>query len=846
MGLEDALAAVDLAVQRGQGAADGAGALQVVDGAGGVGQVQEGIRHAAALVVDQYELHLLRAVVQRQGEDVGLQHDRFARARGAGDQAVGAVILVGDVQHEGVGAGGVADDGAQALVGVILAPHTPDVQLLGAAHVVDVQEGHQRGDGGVLRRVLHAQGRQVPGEAGQQVAVGVFVVHLGGVAQGGVQLAGPGRHVEHQVALLGQKLQAGRDDDQRHAQAAGEQLAHDGLVLQEGGVGAEYDVVGQRQRALAEVLFVHGVAGVFLGGGAAHVQHVAQVGHDIVDRRGRGGDHAHLAVLTGEHVGQPAGPGPLGAGLQVGEHRHAHVVVRVHRGDLHHQALGEQRRLVGAQYAHDALPAQVDRHRRVPDHGVELLQALGLVAQRVVDDRELLLLGADLRRQRHRADAQAHVQEVGVGGHAVPQPVGAVRGQADALAHVGEVGGQALVFPGVQLLQLGLDLGDVLAVQADAVGLRLLRLLFAVAAVDDGPHDRHQRGGADHDQARGDGPVAGAGAHHHHGGDAHGQHHGHGRADLLPGRGKQLLLLGDGGLDLHLVDVRPRQHARGAVILDVQRGKLAVGGARRRRGQIRRRGKADALQRIRPVDGQHRAQIHQLQARGEHQRVAELHPHGGVQDLVAVQVGAVGGFIGVLRQVSLLGVQKAVQAADVVRRVDDVAARVAPDGDGARADVELLERQAAALQPLELEGDLDHGADEGVQLVFLQRALAGGAVVAPDEVVGRGHENAPVQRAYGDDHVHGKAAFGVVHQHLVGPGAHIRRIDLLELIAEQHPQCVHRGPPFSVQVGGRGFSGRGGDQKCTYSTRNISPAICRVSLWCSGWGVLVGIRTLFR
>ena len=69
--LEDALAAVDLAVERGQGPVDDARALQVVDDAGHVGQGAESVRHAAALVVDEDELHLPRAVIERQGEYVG-------------------------------------------------------------------------------------------------------------------------------------------------------------------------------------------------------------------------------------------------------------------------------------------------------------------------------------------------------------------------------------------------------------------------------------------------------------------------------------------------------------------------------------------------------------------------------------------------------------------------------------------------------------------------------------------------------------------------------------------------------------------------------------------------------
>ena len=73
--LEDALAAVDLAVERGQGPVDDARALEVVDDAGYVGQGAESVRHAAALVVDEDELHLPRAVIERQGEYVGLQHD---------------------------------------------------------------------------------------------------------------------------------------------------------------------------------------------------------------------------------------------------------------------------------------------------------------------------------------------------------------------------------------------------------------------------------------------------------------------------------------------------------------------------------------------------------------------------------------------------------------------------------------------------------------------------------------------------------------------------------------------------------------------------------------------------
>ena len=699
------------------------------------------------------------------------------------------MVLVGNVQHKGLGPGAVADDGLEAVVGVVFLPHAPDFQLFHAAHAVDVQKGYQRGNGGVLGHIAHAHGRHAPGEGLDQAAIRVFKVDLARVALAGVQIAVSALHVQHDVALLGQLRHRRAEHHQRHAGAVGEQLAHDRLVLKDAVVRAEDHVMRQRRGVLVALLVV-GI-GILGGVALADGKHLVQMGDDVVDVVRRIGHHAQLAILAGEHMRQPARPLPLGSAAFLGEYGNVYVVIAVQSGDLHQQALGKEDGAHAAKHADDRLVAQRQRDRGVDHHRIGGLEAIRLLAEGIVDDGQLLLGNGNLAGQVHIARAHADAEEVRVGGHAVPQGIGALFRHLGALRRVGEGLLEPLKFFLVHAAKFGFHFFDVLAVALQARAFGDALLLFAVAAVDEAPHHRQRGGGRDHHHAAGEQIAAAAGDH---GAHQHWQDHRHRGAELQKQRQLLLVLLGDGRLDLRILRLALDQHARRALVFQIDAGRLAVVSLR---GALLRGG-PPWLQ-VEPVfdaqgavDGDAVAQIDDFQPRGKGQHVADAQPRGVAQELAAVDIGAVVGIVAVLYGAILRHAQRAVFSAHQRAVIADIDALAAPDDHRALRDAILFKGQILALAAL--DDGLELAAIDAVahaqQRVALDFALPVRAV-APRQRRPGAQIDAAFQRAGGDVDVAFPAGLVLAEHDGAHPALLIGKVHVLEGVAKGQPCKIH-------------------------------------------------------
>ena len=141
---EEPLAAVKLAAH-GENAAGYGAAVQVADDARQVRQPLEGGSHAAALEVDQREGHLVGGEHGSQGQDPGDHQLRLARARGACDQAVGAVAPLMNVQHAALPVLVNADGHRQGPGRGMLLPGGQNAQAFRAGHAEQLQKWHHFG-----------------------------------------------------------------------------------------------------------------------------------------------------------------------------------------------------------------------------------------------------------------------------------------------------------------------------------------------------------------------------------------------------------------------------------------------------------------------------------------------------------------------------------------------------------------------------------------------------------------------------------------------------------------------------------------------------------------------------
>ncbi len=528
--LEDLLAALDLAGERGVDALDETGlVLQVGDDPGDVRQVRERREGRTALVVDEDQGEVLRRVSGHQGEDEGAQELGLAGAGGADAQAVRAhAQLGGFLQVQQHGLVGVADADGHAQVGALSA-RGPQARQVQPGHVVDAEqvgEVHGAGQRGVDEGLgRQPQRGQHPGQAlGEgdadlvHDAVGADGLLLAQVLDDHL-VAVDGDPYADVPRLLDPLFEQVEDGDAHLAQAdrvvGARQI--DGVLTVAVGHDEQPGRHGQRVPAGQSAAHLGGV------GGAA-----AQFGADLPGELGRGGSDpaggdGAVELLGVEQVRHPLGPFPVGEPVAGDGQRDRHVVGGVQGGGLDQQGAGDaQAVLAGADDADVADAVERDGEREFGAVAEAGHQRRGLVEHELVgrgEDGGALL--ADLQiAYGHLAGADPHAQEVAVDPAALPQPGrvadDVVQGVGRRVEHVGVL--PALAFLAGEFLAQVLQVGEIgLALgTAGALCLAALREDQCQGADD----------GDDEDQRTERGELAVADDRHHHDGrhDAgHGQ-----------------------------------------------------------------------------------------------------------------------------------------------------------------------------------------------------------------------------------------------------------------------------------------------------------------------------------
>ena len=142
---------------------EGLVAVQVRDDPEQMGKAAEGLRHAAALVIDEEEARVIGRKVQGKGEDKGRDEDRLARARSAGDEPVRAVRLFVEVEEEELILRARPYGHGERTCRVRPCPAFQHADVLHGIRAVHVKEGESVGEPG-SESVHVVDNGKVPGE----------------------------------------------------------------------------------------------------------------------------------------------------------------------------------------------------------------------------------------------------------------------------------------------------------------------------------------------------------------------------------------------------------------------------------------------------------------------------------------------------------------------------------------------------------------------------------------------------------------------------------------------------------------------------------------------------------
>ena len=467
---QHALAALELGVERGEGALGLAG-VEVRDHADGVRQALAVRERRSALVVDEDEVERVGPVGHRERDHEGLQELRFARAGRAGDERVGTVL--GDVDRELTVRARADDDVAlprrrapagHERVGVV----EVDAEELGVAHAT--------GQHALIADATHMLDRA------QAAGDGLGAGNRQAVEQHGGEVVGVRLEARHRVVAL-------VDRDHRAA-----------LLRQAGTVGVERDdmdaVLGPlveqvhhaRQHAVApRAVDEHdelGVEGSALTASGAHAGLEDGVGlaQALPARVIRVADEGHDRVAE-LRVGQPLRPRPLALVVVVAQHEHLQVARRAqHREGAEHGPRRVAHGIERPREAHDAGP-EVSGDRRRPD------------ADLAVTVLVLLRTALEAHVEGNLGDADTDLQRILVAQPALPQARQRPRRDVADDDRVGHA------VPGVEQLLPGesadahrriLDLLDPLRLRALALALGELAVREERADDHDGRRRRHE------------------------------------------------------------------------------------------------------------------------------------------------------------------------------------------------------------------------------------------------------------------------------------------------------------------------------------------------------------------
>ena len=760
--VEDALAAFQLALDGDHRAGDG-GTVQVGDGThqmrqmDAAGLILKGTGQAAALVVDEQEGHLVGAEVDRHGQDVGDDELRLAGAGHAGHQAVGALTLFVQVQHEQLAVGAHAHRRSQAAGGVAVGPALEQVQVFHLAHAEHLQEGeglgqavaacdgHQAGVG----QLFHAGKVAVLAVAVQRELLGrlVRVQQVVGLMGAG------GAHAEDAGALLGLLLKGGHHR-KAHVVVLGQHILQHFQVIVKGFAQRKHHIV-----RVGAAVFRHIC---LCAEGPLHLP--AQVFADGAGAGLAGGQEADGALVV-PHMGQVAHLVQGGQFFLFQQEDALHLVVAVGHHELGRQAAHKGQHIGPvAHHAADVVLQQGGHHRGLGDDVGLLHQRIHLRFQRVLLHLKALLRVLQRGAHGHRAGADAQSEEVVVGVAALPQAGDHALEVAQHAGHVRVVGVQHVVFVLALFFDLLLFGFQIFAVFFQTAGLIFLALLFGVALGQEG---EDQRGEGHAVAAHHDGAAA------HDGRRTHAQHqrhlvrvHGHGRRIHCDGR------------PLHGITT-----AGAAVVQPAAAGTGGNAHVTAGRVQHRQHRRADVHFGVAGADGQ---KVRADDDAGAHQvdHIAQLQ-RGGAPHAAVVDVNAVGA-LQVLHLPAALGeTEDGMVVADEAVGADDIVGVVAAKADGHIVACTVVAEHAGRLgDGLGIQDILAARIAQEVHLPQCQRRLAAVHRLRAHKAGGRVAAQIPLaaQRFDGKEAAArlGKTIFAFCH-----PGQQ-QRVDVAVLADEVH------------------------------------------------------------
>ena len=504
-----------------------------------MGQIHEQVGHTAALVVDQEEADVVRAEIDGQRQNVGLEGLRFTGACSARHQAVGSVIFFMDIQVTGRSARHVADKGSHGDISPVLAPSVHDAELLHAGH----SEHFKEGDGiGNISADLHFAHLQV-GEVAREI---VQIPGKHSVKFNFLTSAFP--HLEkspesgfisyNALTGVGQFLVALRQEDQGDPQIGIPvgQVGVDQLSLQEGSILHKEDIVGlvdtppaRADPAPALLTSVPEDPGKSI----EHIGDLALPGREI----------PHPSVL-GPCVRKPAQeipflPARLIVSLSGEQKGHFHICIAVLGSNLGHQII---KNFIGPGFARtadntdDIFLQKIDADRHVVEIAVTVPDQSGLFIQGIIHEGKALFGYIDLHLEGHVAHSDSVGQKVLVGAVSSPEQVLGLHllGHTESSRGIHLAEGVRIVVVAVFDLFRAAD--QILAVGLKAVCLLLPHLLLVVIQIHQGPESSDQ-GRADRCDDTGvhkhtSGTAAHPGADNRHAAaHGHGNRHGQGGAD---------------------------------------------------------------------------------------------------------------------------------------------------------------------------------------------------------------------------------------------------------------------------------------------------------------------------
>ena len=562
---KDPLSAVNFTVDRDHGPIDLISG-EIGDCSDHMGQTFEQICHSAALIVDDKEAHVLRAVVDSQRKDIGLQRLGLTGACRTRDKAVGTVILFVQVEITGPVASLKADQRFHGTRRIRQVPPLRRIQRLRSRHAVHIEEGEHIRDLAVLTGLRHTDISQRFGKPchtlrGDLVEFDLLTV-LKAVVRVGNAVIGT---VHDALALIGEALHHIREENRGQSEIRFplKHKVRDDRSLDKTRVRDDHNILRLRDPAVSCAVFLHSVP-EDLRQRVEHVAGLVRVRSDIAD----------LAVFRPD-MREPVHEipcVPVNIAHPVIDEGKLYIRITVRRHDLCDQCTNDIDGLAAALFPDDTDQMLLADIQKNGDIG-QLLKMFPdlprLIRQLVVDHHEAFLRNNDFLLKIHGPHSDAVAHEIGMGRVAVPEDPRVFVQITAALRIAVKVIEISLII-GVLHLEITPDICQIVLIAPLPVGFAFSIHAFLVPHIFDGPEDSDTGRCQGHDNTRvhKSRPRRSARVGEHDGHerrDEHGERHGKGRTDPHKKRHLRHFMFVRRCIDLDLLRMKDRHDAGCAV-----------------------------------------------------------------------------------------------------------------------------------------------------------------------------------------------------------------------------------------------------------------------------------------